>query len=133
MARSESQQAGILFEAEAAAILGLRQTPNSGAGSDRSDASGALRLSCKASTDRIGWAEIKRHVAEAVDLAYGTGETPALALQDHVGEQYLILRLSDAGEFMAKAGDVERPRRVGRGERIAAIAEVPAMLRGMDS
>ena len=132
MSRSEAQQRGVDFEEEAATVLGLRQTSNSGAGTDKSDAKGALRLSCKSSTDPVSWTEVKRYVLEAVDMAYGTGETPALALEDDAGAQFLILRLQDAGEFLTLAGEVVRPRTVKRAERIAANAEIPALLRGLE-
>jgi hypothetical protein len=75
----------------------------------------------------VSWAEVKRHVAEAVDMAYGTGEIPALAMEDEHGGQYLVMRLEDAGKLLSQESTVQhRPR---RGERLKAAADVPMKLR----
>lgn len=121
---------GLAFEAEAAEALGLSQTAASGAlHRDRSDAKGALRLSCKSSPqDKLTYAEILRHLAEAVDLAYGTDETPALALEDRDGNQLLVMRLEDAARWVtSQQQTVERRQR--RSGRVREGAKIPLALR----
>ena len=129
MPLTPEQARGLVFESEAALALGLTQTAGSGNQSrDRSDARGHLRLSCKASSDRVTFTELKRHLAEAVDLAYGTDETPALALEDHDGDQILVMRLQDAAQWLtAHAGAVER--KPSRAERVRGNAQIPIALR----
>lgn len=124
------QERGRVFEAEAAEMLGLSLTPGSGNQfHSQSDAQGHLRLSCKSSVNRIDWAEIKRHVSEALDMAQGTGETPALALEDHAGDQYLILRLQDAAEFLNSAATVQKS--VRRSAVVRETSRIPVALRDL--
>ena len=120
------QKRGREFEVEAAEKLGLKLTPGSGNGAERSDARGQLRLSCKSSSDPVSWAEVKRHLSEAIDLAAGTGETPALALEEMDG-QWIVMRLEDVAELLSSTQQTTRIAR--RAEVVRASSGVPLLLR----
>ena len=122
------QERGRRFESEAAEVLGLNLVPGSGnRHADRSDAKGQIRLSCKSSTTKRSWAETRHQLAEAIEMAQGTGELPALAIEDMDGERLLILRLVDAGALLADPVSVQRiPRRA---EVVRERSSVPVLLR----
>lgn len=123
-----SIERGFEFERDVAEALGLSIVPGSGnQPHNLSDAAGKLRVSCK-STQKRTWGETKRQLAEAVDLAHGTGETPALAVEDpeDLG-RYLIFRLEDAAEFLSYESRVERRPR--RADVVRDASRVPALLR----
>jgi hypothetical protein len=121
------QQRGLTFERSAAEKLGLSLTPGSGNGAERSDAKGRIRLSCK-STQKRSWAETKRQLAEAIDLAQGTDEVPMLAVEEpETGEQFLVVRLSDAAKILTD--DARPERKVGRAEVVRSRMELPSLLR----
>lgn len=131
MPRSPDQERGFKFEAEVVEALGLSAVAGSGnQPHDRSDAKGRLRVSCKSTTGR-SWAETKRQLAEAIDLAHGTGETPALAVEEpETGDRYLIFRLVDAAEAFSYESQVERRPR--RADVVRSASKLPALLRDVD-
>jgi hypothetical protein len=118
----------MVFEREAAEALGLSLVPGSGnQWHSRSDASGRIRLSCKSTTGRRTWGETRSQIVEAIDMAAGTGETPALAVEDADGERFLVMRLADAAVLLT-----EDPAVLGKPSRSRAIrdsADTPALLR----
>lgn len=116
------------YEAEVAEALGLSVVPGSGnQWHSRSDASGKLRVSCK-STAKRSWSETKRQLAEAIDLAQGTGEVPALAIEEpETGERILIMRLSDAAQILTE--DAPTQRKPSRAEAVRDLSRVPVLLR----
>jgi hypothetical protein len=69
-------------------------------------------------------------MVEAVEMAYQTGETPALAFLDDDGKKFLVMRLEDAGEvFTSEAQAFRTPR---RSEIVRSLSRVPAFLRDTD-
>lgn len=119
------------YEIDVAEALGLNLVPGSGnKASDLSDTKGLLRISCK-STKKRTWGETLRQLAEAVDLAHGTGETPALAVEDpETGDRVVIFRLGDAAEFLSYESQIER--RPSRAESVKSASLLPALLRGVE-
>lgn len=120
---------GLEFEAEAATALGLTQTVASGSQHfDRSDAKGRVRLSCKANPiKRRTWGETREQLREAIDLAVGTGETPALAIEDTDGEQFLLLRLADGAALLTE--EIKTQRQPSRAEVVREASRIPVLLR----
>lgn len=127
MPLTPEQQRGMIFEEVAAELLGLRLTPGSGAGVEKSDAAGRIRLSCK-STAKRSWAETKRQLKDAIDMAQGTDEVPMLAIEEpESGERILLMRLSDGARILT---DEAKPqRKIGRAEVVRGRIDVPAILR----
>lgn len=118
---------GFDFELDLAELLGLRLVPGSGnKWSALSDASGRLRVSAK-STSKRSWVETRRQLSEAIELAQGTGETPALAIEDEDGERLIIFRLMDFAELFA--GDWQINVKPSKAEERRARAAIPALLR----
>ena len=111
--------------------LGLELTKSSGnQWHDQSDNRGlGLRVSCKANpTTKRTWLQTLEHLREAIDMAAGTGQIPALAIEDMDGSQYVLQRLSDYAEVLRgdRAGIVSP---VKRSERIRAAAATPLLRR----
>lgn len=121
---------GFAFEVDVAEALGLNAVSGSGnKPHDLSDVKGRLRISCKSTKDRT-WAETLRQLAEAIDLAHGTGETPALAVEDPAtGDRLLIFRLTDAAEALSYENRVERKPR--RADVVKSASQVPTLLRDL--
>ena len=127
MPLTPDQSRGLAFEQEAAEKLGLSLTPGSGNGVERSDARGCIRLSCK-STAKRSWAETKRQLREAIDMAQGTGEVPVLAVEEpETGERFLVMTLSDAAALLT---DPVRPQvQPSRAEVVRSRMDLPSLLR----
>lgn len=130
MARTHEQQRGIDFEERVAEVLGGRIQPGSGnqfhaQGDVRA---GGLLLSCK-SQQKFSWTEMIRYLNEAQKCAMGTGDIPALALDDvDSGQQIVILNLEDLGS--ALGGTVNLPVFTGsKGEAKRKLAKTPVLLR----
>lgn len=105
----------------------MDQTKSSGSRwYDRSDNKGSLRVSCKATAKRT-WGETRSQLDEAVDLAAGTGETPALAILDADDQAFLIVRLTDAALLLFE--DARHERRPSRAQAIRDAAGTPTLLR----
>jgi hypothetical protein len=123
----EATARGLAFEARVSEALSLDLTRASGnQPHDRSDERGrGLRGSCKSTSGR-SWAQTRRELAEAIELALGTGQTPFLAVEDDDGAAVVMLRLEDFAEVLK--GE-RKPLPLKRSERIRALARTPLLLR----
>lgn len=129
MAREPRQQRGIDFEAHVAEALGLRQVPGSGSNwRSKGDCKGRLRISCKAEATKT-WGRIREQLREAIDMAFGTGELPALAVLEDDGEELVVMRLSDLAKALESGGNRNGAGPISRGEMTRDLAGTPAMLR----
>lgn len=119
---------GRVFESEVNATLGLNDVPGSGNQWDeRSDGRGRLRVSSKSEIKRT-WGRTRSQLAEAIDLAQGTGETPALAIEEpEDGARLIIFRLEDFAELFG--ADWTIAAKPSKAEERRARASVPALLR----
>lgn len=84
-------------------------------------------MSCKAESIK-SWNRVREQLREAIDMSFGTGATPALALLDDDGEEMIVMRLSDLAQALSTpAITAAQP---GRGEMARGLVDTPAMLRG---
>jgi len=115
------------FEEDVCESLGLQATPGSGnQWTQRGDSAGALRVSAK-STAKRSWAETRRQLKEAIEMAAGTDELAALAIEDEDGARLVLMRLEDLAALRASGGLPARQSK--RGEIIKETAKVPFLLR----
>lgn len=123
----EAIKRGLAFEAAVSEALSLDLTAASGnQWSDRGDNRGrGLRSSCKATTKRT-WGQTREQLAEAIEMALGTGQTPFLAVLDDDDAALVVIRLEDLAELLA--GE-RTPAPVKRSERIRAAASTPLLRR----
>lgn len=120
-------QRGLDFEHRVQEALGARLVSRSGAGwRDKGDVKGPLRISCKAESDK-SWNRVREQLREAIDMAFGTGELPALALLEDDGEELVVMRLSDFAQALGASRSFASP--VSRGERVRDLVSTPSMLR----
>lgn len=120
---------GLEFERRVSKLLGGKTTPGSGnQWHTLGDSLGIFCVSCKGEAIK-SWNRVKEQVRESVDMAFGTGRIPALALLDDDGEEYLVIRLADVSKVLEHAGTIEVER--NKGEERRALADVPAMLRSL--
>lgn len=119
---------GRVFESEVNETLGLRDVPGSGSQwHSRSDGQGRLRVSSKSESKRT-WGRTRSQIAEAVELAQGTGETPALAIEDpDDGARFILFRLEDFAALFAEGWEITA--KPSRADERRARAAVPAFLR----
>lgn len=126
---------GLTFERKVAKKLDLKLIPGSGnKWYSQGDVAGhGLHVSCKATAKRT-WKETRNQLNEAIDMARGTGNIPALAVEDDDGEELIILRLSNFAEAQA-GGMTPIPPSVllTKGEAKRAKASVPLLLRNRES
>lgn len=128
MSDRERIERGLDFEGRVRDLLGARLVARSGAGwRDKSDVKGRLRVSCKAESTK-SWNRVREQLREAIDFAFGTSETPALALLDDDGEELILLRLVDFSKMLSD-GTRLQPK-LTRGDTVRENAEIPALLRG---
>lgn len=119
---------GRVFEVEVNQTLGLQDVAGSGnQWNDRSDGKGRIRVSSKSESKRT-WGRTRSQLAEAVELAQGTGETPALAVEDpEDGARLIIFRIEDFAALHAEGWEI--PSKPSKGDARRARAAVPAFLR----
>jgi|SRR5581483_8430672 len=123
----ERIQRGLDFEHRVRDALGQRLVARSGAGwRDKGDVKGRLRISCKAESQK-SWGRVREQLREAIDMAFGTGELPALALLEDDGEEIVMMRLSDLAKALEASSSGSGAR--SRGDTMRELADVPAMLR----
>ena len=128
----EAIERGLQFESTVADALGGKKQPGSGnkffAPSDVLVPGGIL-VSCKSEID-LTIKKLKRHLDEAIDLAQGTGNIPALAFEYNPitdGDELVLMRLSD---FAKALQEVTIPKKFeSRGVEKRENAEIPIMLR----
>lgn len=127
---SKALQTGRDFEFIVCEALGLELTAASGnQWTDRGDARGrGLRPSMKSNpTTRRSWSNTRSELAEAIEIAQGTGQLPLLAVEDQDGARIVLMRLEDLAELIGQGQtSVKAPRRA---ERIRAAASTPLMMR----
>lgn len=130
MPRTFEQQRGINFEQKIADKLGGRTTPGSGnkfyLKSDV-EANGLL-VSCK-SEKGMKWSKIRNQLGEAIEYAHGTGNIPALALQDiDYVDEFIVMKITDfVKAFSSEIKIPDHSDSPGIAKR--KTAEVPLMLR----
>lgn len=130
MPRTDAQERGLNFEKRVANVLGGRTTPGSGnkfyAKSDV-EANGLL-ISCKSEKDMC-WSRIRNQLSEAIEYAHGTGNIPALALQDiDYVDEFVVMKLSDL--VKAFANDIKiLNNKESKGLKKRQETEIPLMLR----
>lgn len=129
MPRTAEQARGMQFELDVADRLDGQTMPGSGnqwhaRGDCRAH---GLRLSCKATAKRT-WGETRRELAEAIDIAYQTGEIPALAVLDEDDEELVVMRLSDLAKAFS-GGVTPIPPKENKGHTRTKTAHVPVLLR----
>lgn len=128
MARTAAQERGMQFERDVCAALGLKESPGSGAlWVCKGDGAAGIRVSSK-STSKRTWGETRAQLREAIEMCAGTGDLPALCIEDPMdGERLVVMRLVDFAELRAQGGLPERiPKRA---EIVRAASRVPALLR----
>ncbi len=129
MPRTDAQERGIQFEHYVAEVLSGQVVAGSGNKFyNRSDVTSAgLRISAK-SEKGLTLARVLAHLREAIDLAFQSGEIPALAIQDidHT-EEYIVIRLSDFAKALQEVTIPETFASKGLEKR--QTAETPIMLR----
>lgn len=122
-------QRGLDYEHRVREALGGKLVPRSGAGwRDKSDVKGRLRISCKAEATKT-WGRIREQLREAIDMAFGTGELPALAVLEDDGEELVVMRLSDLAKALEAGGNTNGAGPTSRGEMTRDLVSTPAMLR----
>lgn len=110
-------------------VLGARLVPGSGNGwRQKGDVRGnQLVVSCKAETDRgKTWARIREQLREAIDMSFGTGATPMLALLEDDGEELVVMRLPDYVKVLEGAPIAGQRE---RSDTQRELADMPAILR----
>ncbi len=128
MPRTPAQQRGMEFEADVCRVLGLKTSPGSGNKWDhKGDGSGGIRVSSK-STSKRTWGETRRQLDEAIEFCAGTGDLPALAIEEpEDGERLVVMRLVDFAELRERGGLAPRPST--RAEMVRQRSSVPVLLR----
>jgi hypothetical protein len=131
MARTKEQQRGFDFEHRVANLLGGKVQPGSG---NQFYAKGdcianGLLISCK-SNRCYTWPEILRRLFEAIDDAHGTGNIPALAIEDNSEdrEAYIVIRLSDFAKAFSDDIKIENSKE-SKGVQKRKEIDIPLMLR----
>lgn len=132
MSRTKAQQRGIDFESHVANVLGLNLQPGSGNKFfAKNDCTGhGLSISCKSTSYKIFSKLLKYWLQESIDDAQGTGNIPALSIEDKLdGEQLVIMRLTDFAKAL-NGGTTSIPEYYkSKGIKKRSEADVPVMLR----
>lgn len=131
MPDQEAIQRGRDFEQRTASTLSGALQPGSGNKFyAKSDVSGhGLTTSCKSEKD-FTWSKIYRHLLEAIELAYGTGDLPVLAIEDvdRNNDQLIIMKLSDFAKAFSEGIKIP-DHSESKGIEKRKTAEIPLMLR----
>jgi hypothetical protein len=124
---------GQQFEHRVRDVLGARLVSRSGAGwRDKGDVKGGgMRVSCKAEADRT-WGRTREQFREAIEMAFGTGEVPMLAMLEDDGEEFVLMRLPDLARVLSLGGN-GRMVGISRGQRLGEMLDTPAILRETDA
>lgn len=129
MPDSERIARGLRFEKRVRDALGGRLQPGSGNGwRNKGDVKAALLISCKAEADQgKTWGKIRRQLFDTIDMTFGTGLAPALALLEDDGQEIVVMRLSDLCQVLDGSAQFTGER--NKGDKRRAAVDVPAVLR----
>lgn len=124
----ERIERGLRFEGRVREILGGRLLPGSGnQWHSQGDVRGQLIASCKGESYK-SWNKVRQQLSEAIDISFGTGAIPILALLDDDEEELVVIRLGDLAR--ALSGEVViAPADPGREEKVRARIDTPSILR----
>lgn len=118
---------GLDFEGRVRDALGGRLMPGSGnQWHAQGDVRGRLVVSCKAEAIK-SWNRVREQLREAIDMAFGTGALPVLALLDDDGEELAVMRMADLAKALAGDGIAGTIRT--RGDIVRENMDLPAILR----
>jgi hypothetical protein len=122
-------QRGRDFEDCVSILLDLKKQPGSGNKFyAKNDCTGnSLSVSCK-SQQKFTWTEILNYLDQSIEDANGTGNIPALALEDRSRAQIIVMRITDFSKAFAegiKIPEVYESKGVQKRKEI----ETPLMLR----
>lgn len=131
MPRTKAHQEGHDFESYVAKVLDGHKQPGSGNQfHSKSDVlAHGLLLSAK-NQSSFTWTEIKRYLDQSIEYSQGTGNIPALALNDKIfGDPVVIMRLSDLAKAF-QGGVTNIPEYFdSKGIKKRNEANIPVMLR----
>lgn len=114
------------FERDLAARGGRTRAGSGNQWNQRGDVVlGPLLFSAKATAERT-WAQTRRQLAEASEMALGTGLLPALAVLDDDGAELVVMSVDDLVAALASDSKIEA--RASSTDRRRA-ADTPSILR----
>lgn len=132
MPRTDAQQRGLDYEQFVADVLGGTVIPGSGnQWHSKSDVTcgGKLRVSCKSEL-LPRWRKVGNDLNDASAYAQGTGEIPALAIQDTGnGEQFIVMRLNDFSRAFSEGVSIPANAGMSKGEEKRNMINTPLLLR----
>lgn len=129
MPNREAIERGYEFEDRIAHILSTTKQPGSG---NKFYAQGdcvgnGLLISAKSEIN-LTWAKIHRHLQDAIDMAFQTGDIPVLAIEiAETEDQMVIMTLNDFSKALIEVKIPETFESKGLEKR--STAEVPTLLR----
>lgn len=122
-------QRGRDFERTVADRLGGSIVPGSGnkfyAKSDVT--ANGLRISCKSEVD-LNWNKIIKHLYEAIEMSYQSGDIPVLALDGIENENIVVMRLDDLAKAFTEGIKITEAHE-SKGIKKRKEIDTPLMLR----
>lgn len=126
----EAIERGLQFERSVADLLGGQTQPGSGNKFyARSDVvANGLIISCKSEAN-LTWNKVLKHLYEAIEMSYQTGNIPILALDGiDDDDDIIVMRLGDLIKAFSDGIKIENNKE-SKGLEKRKAADVPLMLR----